>query len=367
MNQRSSSSNIVAVAMSGGVDSSVAAALLVEQGYEVIGMMMRLWSETDRKGIGRNNRCCTPNQMADARRVAGKLHIPFYVIDAQNYFHDIVVKPFINTHEKGMTPNPCIECNRSVRFTFLLQHALALGASALATGHYARVRRSGQNFELLRAIDRQKDQSYVLYVLTQNQLQKVIFPLGNLTKAEVRNIARGHGLPVAEKQESMDLCFVSDGNYRRFLREQADYIAKDGPIQTENGEVIGRHTGLPNYTIGQRKGLGISVGRPMYVIEKDIKTNSLVVGDRNQLGEVIVSAEDVNWISGVPPENGAEVKAKIRYKSQMLGATVVRAGYDFLQVRLKSEAYGVTPGQGLVIYKDDQCLGGGIIVKEAHL
>lgn len=367
MNHKTSSSHVVAVAMSGGVDSSVAAALLVEQGHEVIGIMMRLWSESDRKGKDRNNRCCTPDQMADARRVAGKLRIPFYVIDAQKYFRDIVVRPFINAHEKGITPNPCIECNRNVRFTFLLQHALALGASTLATGHYARVRRSSQKFDLLTAIDGHKDQSYVLHVLTQDQLQRVTFPLGNLTKAEVRSIARKHDLPVAEKQESMDLCFVGDGNYRRFLREHASHIAIDGPIQTENGDVIGRHTGLPDYTIGQRKGLGLAVGRPMFVIDKDIRTNSLVVGERNRLRATRVLANGVNWISGETPDIGLEVKVKIRYKSQMLEATIVHADYESVQVRMKSEAYGVTPGQGLVLYKDDQCLGGGIIAKEEHL
>jgi tRNA-specific 2-thiouridylase len=222
--------------MSGGVDSSAAAALLVKQGYEVIGLMMRLWSEPSAGPSQGLNRCCTPHQMADARRVAAHLDIPFYVLDAQDHFYNVVVRYFVDEHIAGRTPNPCIECNRQVRFSHLLDRALTMGADYLATGHYARVHQRGSEFELLRARDASKDQSYVLHVLGQQELARVMFPVGDYTKSEARDLARQAGLPVAEKSESMDLCFLADGDYRRFLRETAGQAIEPGPVLSQSGQ-----------------------------------------------------------------------------------------------------------------------------------
>ena len=306
----------VVVAMSGGVDSSVAAAILVEKGYEVIGIMMRLWSEPSVGPQSNQNRCCTPDQMADARRVAQHLRIPFYVIDVQKYFYDTVVSYFIDEHIAGRTPNPCIECNRQVRFSHLLERALAMGAEFLATGHYARVRRSGAHFELLRAKDDHKDQSYVLHVLGQKELSRVKFPIGDYTKEEVRQLAGKVGLPVARKSESMDLCFLADGDYRRFLRDSAGQTVPPGPVIDRSGEVIGQHSGLANYTIGQRKGLGLSLGHPVYVLAKDNRTNALVVGEAEHLARTTLQVERTNWVCGVAPVDPIPVQVKIRYRAQ---------------------------------------------------
>ncbi|HRQ32705.1 MAG TPA: tRNA 2-thiouridine(34) synthase MnmA, partial [Anaerolineales bacterium] len=240
------------VAMSGGVDSSVAAALLKEQGYEVIGMMLRLWSEP---GKEESNRCCTPDSMAQARRVAALLDIPFYVIDAKDVFRETVVEYFLEGYARGETPNPCLVCNRKIRWTFLLDHALALGADFMATGHYARVRNENGKVELLRAVDRNKDQSYVLHVLDQEKLKHALFPVGEFTKPEIRQIAEKHGLPTASRKDSQDLCFLAGEDYRNFLQRNAAEMLKPGEIVTRDGEAIGSHNGLANYTIGQRKGL----------------------------------------------------------------------------------------------------------------
>jgi len=257
----------VVIAMSGGVDSSVAAALLLQQGYEVIGMMLRLWSEP---GRAESNRCCSPDAMALARRVAAQLGIPFYAIDAQEIFHNTVVNYFVEGYARGATPNPCLICNRHVRWNFLLNHALALGADYLATGHYARLLAdTAGRIQLLRAPDSHKDQSYVLHVLTQEQLMHALFPIGEYTKDQVRNFARQYHLPIAERRDSQDLCFLAGDDYRQFLIRNAPNILQPGPIETVDGETIGYHQGLPFYTIGQRKGLGISSAYPMYVLKKE--------------------------------------------------------------------------------------------------
>ncbi|MEW5986106.1 MAG: tRNA 2-thiouridine(34) synthase MnmA, partial [Chloroflexota bacterium] len=275
----------VVVAMSGGVDSSVAAALLVEQGYEVIGMMMRLWSEPDSGPAARLNRCCTPDQMADARRVADLLDIPFYVVDVQDHFRRTIVQFFINEHTQGRTPNPCLECNRQIRFTYLLNRALALDADYLATGHYARVRPTLAGYQLLTGVDEAKDQSYVLHMLTQAHLTHVLFPVGSYTKEEVRAMAARFGLPMAEKKESMDLCFVADKDYHRFLNEYAPGLDQPGPILDAAGRQLGQHQGLAAYTIGQRKGLGLAAPEPLFVLGKDVARNALVVGPRAAAGQ----------------------------------------------------------------------------------
>ena len=351
----------VVVAMSGGVDSSVAAALLVEEGYEVIGLMMRLWSEPSTGLQPNQNRCCTPDQMADARRVAQHLSIPFYVIDVQQYFYDNVVRFFIDEHAAGRTPNPCIECNRQVRFSHLLERALAMGAEYLATGHYARVHRSGAGFELLRAKDDTKDQSYVLHVLGQRELAQVLFPIGDYTKSEVRQLAVDSGLPVAHKSESMDLCFLADGDYRRFLRDSAGQDLSPGPVLARSGEVIGQHSGLANYTIGQRKGLGLALGHPVYVLAKDSGRNALIVGEAEHLAQSTLRVDRINWVCGTAPVDPITVQVKIRYRAKAVPAVVNTLGENEVIVRFGDSVRGATAGQGAVFFDGDVCLGGGII------
>ena len=280
----SRSNTRVVVAMSGGVDSSVAAALLVEAGYDVVGMMMRLWSDPALGGA-EHNRCCTPDQMTDARRIADKLGIPFYVLDTKDVFRQTVVQYFIDGHRDGYTPNPCLECNRHIRFDWLLRNALALDAQYLATGHYARITPDDNGGCLLRrGLDADKDQSYVLSVMGQEQLRHTLFPVGEYPKSEVRKLAGELGLDVAGKKDSQDLCFLGDSDYRSFLRLHAPEVASPGPIVTKDGDVLGEHQGLANYTIGQRKGLGISFHEPLYVLAMNAFNNALVVGTRDQLG-----------------------------------------------------------------------------------
>lgn len=351
----------VVVAMSGGVDSSVAAALLVQQGYDVVGMMMRLWSEPGIGPAAPANRCCTPDQMADARRVANQLGIPFYVVDVQDHFRQTIVQFFIDEHEAGRTPNPCIECNRQIRFTYLLEQALALDADYLATGHYAQVVQTEAGYELHQGVDAHKDQSYVLHVLTQEKLAQVVFPIGGYTKQKVRELAQGFGLPVASKSESQDLCFLGDGDYRRFLREHGRSLDTPGPITNQQGEKLGQHNGLAFYTIGQRKGLGISAPEPLYVLAKDASRNTLIVGSRADLGQQRLVARDVNWMSGVVPETAVSAAVKIRYKATPIPATVTPLPDNRAEVAFLEPVFGITAGQGAVFYDGSRVLGGGII------
>lgn len=350
--------------MSGGVDSSVAAALLVEQGYDVIGMMMRLWSETSRGALSPANRCCTPDQMADARRVADHLGIPFYVIDVRQHFRQAIVQFFLDEHEAGRTPNPCVECNRQIRFTYLLERALALDADYLATGHYARIEHTTDGYLLRQGIDTHKDQSYVLHTLRPDQLARVLFPIGEFTKDQVRELARDRGLLVASKQESQDLCFLNDGDYRRFLRDYSPDSHHAGPILDQNGRELGRHDGLSFYTIGQRKGLGIASSEPLFVVRKDPVHNALIVGPREALGVSKLAAGGVNWISGTTPTTAVRALVKIRYKATPIAATVISAEGQNVEVIFDEPAIGVTPGQAAVFYAGDVCLGGGLIMDE---
>ena len=354
----------IVVAMSGGVDSSVAAALLVEQGYEVIGMMMRLWSEETLSGKV-HNRCCTPDQMADARRIAEQLDIPFYVLDSRDVFRDSVVDYFINQHRQGFTPNPCIECNRRIRFDWLLNNALALDADYLATGHYARTQPTANgNISLLKAVDERKDQSYVLSVMGQEELQHAMFPVGDYTKAEVRDLATKFGLPTASKHDSQDLCFLGDGDYRRFLRQHAPGTMRTGAIVRRDGTILGEHEGLANYTIGQRKGLGIYSADPLYVIDMNPYTNTLVVGTRDELGFSYLSANRVNWVIRQPPTEPFHAEVKVRYKASAAAAWIEPLENHRIRVEFDEPVRDVTPGQGAVIYDGDYCLGGGIIERE---
>ncbi len=348
------------VAMSGGVDSSVAAALLKEQGYEVIGMMLRLWSEP---GKEESNRCCTPDSMAQARRVAALLDIPFYVIDAKDVFRETVVEYFLEGYARGETPNPCLVCNRKIRWTFLLDHALALGADFMATGHYARVKKDERGkMNLLRAVDRNKDQSYVLHVLGQEKLKHALFPVGEYTKPEIRQIAEKHGLPTASRKDSQDLCFLAGEDYRTFLQRNAADMLKSGEIVTREGVAIGSHNGLANYTIGQRKGLGVASPVPLYVITKDAVRNTLVVGTQDELGSKELIARDVNWTSGDTPREPFRAEVKIRYTAKEAEAWVKPNGEEQIQVTFDAPQRDITAGQAAVFYQNDVVIGGGIII-----
>ena len=350
----------VVIAMSGGVDSSVAAALLKQQGYEVIGMMLRLWSEP---GMEESNRCCTPDSMAQARRVAAKLDIPFYVVDAKNVFRETVVQYFLDGYAAGGTPNPCLVCNRSIRWEFLLNHALALGADFMATGHYVRTQKAeGGKVKLLRAVDPSKDQSYVLHVLTQEKLQRALFPVGDYPKTEIRQIAESFGLPTASRADSQDLCFLAGDDYRNFLQRNAPQINKAGDVVTSDGKVVGRHNGLANYTIGQRKGLGIASPVPLYVLTKHATRNTLVVGAADELGSTELTARDVNWLSGDAPSAPFRAEVKIRYTARAVPAEVTPLNGGQAKVRFEAPARDVTSGQAAVFYVGEEVLGGGIIV-----
>jgi tRNA-uridine 2-sulfurtransferase len=355
----------VVVAMSGGVDSSVAAALLVEQGYEVIGMMMRLWSEETVAG-GAHNRCCTPDQMHDARRIADKLGIPFYVLDTKDVFRNTVVEYFIDSHRQGFTPNPCLECNRHIRFEWLLNNALALEADYLATGHYARIHQDAANgrFLLKKGLDEHKDQSYVLSVMGQHELSHVKFPVGEFAKPEVREIAARFGLPTASKKDSQDLCFLGDGNYRRFLTDYAPEVMLAGPIVRKNGDVIGEHGGLANYTIGQRKGLGVQAAEPLYVIGMNPYRNALIVGTADDLGGQTLTARRVNWTSGITPDAPFRAEVKIRYKAKPVPALIEPLEDARMRVTFDEPLRDITPGQGAIVYDGEVCLGGGIIERQ---
>lgn len=351
----------VVVAMSGGVDSSVAAALLVEQGYDVVGMMMRLWSEETVAG-GAHNRCCTPDQMADARRIAARLGIPFYVLDTKDVFRNTIVEFFIDQHRQGVTPNPCLECNRQIRFRYLLQNALALGAQYLATGHYARVEKDDRGrFVLKKSVDEHKDQSYVLSVLGQEQLAHSLFPVGSYTKPEVRQIAERFGLPTASKKDSQDLCFIGDNNYRRFLGDHAPDVMLAGAITRKNGDVVGQHQGLVNYTIGQRKGLGLQSHEPLFVIGINPQQNTVVVGTADELGRNLLTAKRVNWVSGIVPNQPFQADVKIRYKATPVPAWIEPLADSRMAITFDSALRDITPGQGAVVYAGDEVLGGGII------
>ncbi len=347
--------------MSGGVDSSVSAALLKERGYNVVGMMLRLWSEPGKEN---ENRCCTIDAMNTARFIAGQMGIPFYAVDARKVFHERIVQAaFLDGYAQGITPHPCLQCNRHIRFGLLLQHALALGADYLATGHYARLEHAPDGcIHLLRGVDAHKDQSYVLHVLTQEQLRHALFPIGDLPKSEVRALARRYNLPVASRPDSQDLCFLAGDDYRNFLRRHAPHLHTPGPILDTRGEVLGTHSGLPNYTVGQRKGLGIAWREPLYVLRKDPQNNALIVGTRDELGRDELYATAVNWIEGRPPAAPIRAQVKIRYKARDAWATVTPLEGGNAHVRFDAPLRDITPGQAAVFYQGETCLGGGIIL-----
>jgi tRNA-specific 2-thiouridylase len=353
----------VVVAMSGGVDSSVAAALAVEQGYDVVGIMLRLWSEEQAEG-GSPNLCCALDAVQCAEGVAQGLGIPLYLLNAGELFRQQVVEPFISAYAAGETPNPCLACNRHIRFGFLQRHATALGADLLVTGHYARVRSTGEGSgtrQLLRGVDGAKDQSYVLYMLDQDALRHVWFPLGGLTKAQVRRMAHQRGLAVAERAESQDLCFVRSRDYRGFLRRYAPDTCRPGAIVDEAGHPLGKHGGLAFYTVGQRRGLGIAATEPLYVLELDVCGNRLVVGPESALGGRELTAQEVSFVAGHRPCGDVRAQVQVRYHATARPAAVRPLPSDRARVIFDETVRDITPGQGAVFYDGEVCLGGGLI------
>ncbi len=350
----------VIVAMSGGVDSSVAAALLVEQGYDVAGLMLRLWAEPG----GAANRCCTPDAVVDARRVAEALGIPFYVRDYKNIFKETVVSFFVDGYTQGVTPNPCIICNRDIRFDRLLKEALNLGGDYLATGHYARVTAEPDGrYSLRKGLDPTKDQSYVLYTMTQQRLTHILLPVGGYAKRDIRQIAADKNLPVFDRPDSQDLCFLGNGDYRQFLQRHAPQTVQPGPILNTAGEQLGQHNGLAFYTIGQRKGLGLSAPQPMYVLQLNTAANSLIVGPAAELGRRELVAGQVNYLDGQTPAPNCRVTAKIRYKAREVPAMLTPLPGQQANLIFDEPLRDITPGQSVVFYEDDRVLGGGIIQK----
>jgi tRNA-specific 2-thiouridylase len=350
----------IAVAMSGGVDSSVAAALLSSQGHDVFGLMLRLWSEPGQDSNGQN-RCCSPESVTQARQVAAILDIPFYVIDAREEFHKNVVEFFIDKYSSGVTPNPCLECNRNIRWGHLMSKALSMGATQLATGHYARIKKNKGKWQLLRGCDSNKDQSYALSMLGQSELERTLFPVGQYTKTEIRSLANDFGLPVAQRQDSQDLCFLADKDYRRFMQEYAPQSLEPGSIVNSCGETLGQHKGLPLYTIGQRKGIGVSASEPLYVLSKNKADNTLIVEKLSKLGKKHLKAGKVNWISGNTTQNKIRAGVQIRYTARAVSAWITPINNSKVEVDFDHQINDITPGQAAVFYQDSVCLGGGVI------
>jgi tRNA-specific 2-thiouridylase len=349
----------ILVAVSGGVDSSVVATMLAEQGYPVIGVMMHLWSEAGKEC---ENKCCTPQSMEEARKSAQTIGYPFHVIDAAETFRKQIVQYFLDGYGQGKTPNPCVICNRDIKWGLLFDKLNEFGADFLATGHYVRLEKNeNEKVRVLKAKDSQKDQSYVMSMLNQSQLQKTLFPLGDYLKSEVRDIARSYGLPMAEKKDSQDLCFVSDDNYRDFLLRNAPEIAVPGLIVDRFGNKLGDHQGLAFYTIGQRKGIRLSASEPLYVLEKNPKENFLVVGSAEDLNQNAILVKDVNWISGDTPDNEIKSDIKIRYKANYIRATVIPIENQKVRIEFDNPVRDATPGQFAVFYNNDELLGGGEI------
>jgi tRNA-specific 2-thiouridylase len=346
----------VLVAMSGGVDSSVAAALMLEAGHDVVGVTLKQWQGPN--GEMPTSGCCTVSDAEDARRVAAQLGIPYYVLDYTEEFREAVVDRFGAGYLAGRTPNPCVECNRRVRFHALLDRARELGCAALATGHHARVQRGGDGrFRLMAGRDRGKDQSYVLHMLGQAELSSVLLPVGELTKSEVRSKAAVLGLRTADKPDSQDICFV-DGDYRDFLTRYFPDSARAGDIVDGDGEVVGRHDGTAGFTIGQRRGLGVAAGEPRYVVAIRPDTSTIVIGPREELRIAGVRVEDVTWVAGRPPASPV-VEVKVRYRAGVVPALVSEVG---LQWHVWFDGEAAAPGQAAVFYNGDEVLGGGTIV-----
>jgi len=346
------------VAMSGGVDSSVAAALMLDAGYDVVGVTLKQWEGP--AGEMPTAGCCTVADAEDARRAAAQLDIPYYVLDYVEEFRAAVVDRFGEAYMEGRTPNPCIECNRTVRFNALLDRTDELDCDVLVTGHHARVDRTGGRFRLRKATDTTKDQSYVLHMLGQAELARIQLPVGEMTKVEVREVARSLGLRTADKPDSQDICFVGQGDYRDFLRQHFPDAARPGTIVDTTGEVLGTHEGSVDFTIGQRKGLGVALGEPRYVVDIEPKTATVMIGRKDDLLVAGCQVTGVSLISGAdaPP---SDVDVKLRYRARPVAAKVVPQADASWQVMFDEPQDGVAPGQAAVLYAGDEVLGGGTI------
>ena len=346
------------IAMSGGVDSSVAALLMGRAGYECVGATMRLWDGE----AGGEKSCCTAADAADARSVAARLGMNYYVFNFTEDFDRQVIGRFVAGYEADETPNPCIECNRYMKFTRLWDRAVPLGCDVIATGHYARVTRRDDGRWLLRkAADGSRDQSYVLYMLTQEQLARTRFPLGAMTKAQVRAMAEENGLLNARKRDSQDICFVPDGDYAAFIRRYTGRDYPAGDFVDEEGRVLGRHAGRIGYTVGQRRGLGVAAGRPVYVLEKRAADNTVVLGEDSRLYSRRLTARDINLIPFDKMDGPVRCRAKVRYSQTEQPATAVQTGPDTMEVTFDRPQRAITPGQAVVLYDGDLVLGGGKI------
>ena len=374
--RKNSSQMKIAVAMSGGVDSSAAAAILKEQDHELVGFTMQLWNQrrgisVDENGEPLPSRCCSLDDVYDARRVAEELGFPFYVLNLEKEFERDVVQPFVTSYLNGETPIPCVACNSRLKFASLDKLAVSLGCEKVATGHYARVERdeATKRYRLLRGRDPQKDQSYFLWELTQDQLSRALFPLGEMSKPDAREAARRADLAVAEKKESQEICFVPDGDYAGFIdryldaEQQTERRPGVGQIVTTNGEVIGEHTGIHRYTVGQRRGIGIAQPRPLYVLAIDSKKNEVVVGNDDELLLDEFTAAGVNWISVDNPSTEVCAEVRVRYRHTAAPATITPLPNNRVRVRFDEPQRAITPGQATVFYRGDEVLGGGWIVK----
>lgn len=353
----------VVVAMSGGVDSSLTAALLRDRGYETIGVTMQIWPSDDPERELDQGGCCSLSAVDDARRVADTLGIPFYVMNFRDLFEERVIRLFIREYLAGRTPNPCIACNRFIKFEAFLAKARALGADFIATGHYARILfdEGHGRWVIKKAEDKRKDQTYVLYNMTQEQLSRTLMPLGEYTKDEVRRMAASYGLQVANKPESQEICFVTDNNYHRFLREKAGKQIQPGPFLDTRGNIIGRHNGMAYYTVGQRKGLGIAFGEPMYVVALDPGRNAVILGGNDEVFGTELTASDNNFILYESIESPHKFLAKIRYSARPAEAVILPEEGGRIRVRFCEPQRAITPGQAIVYYQGDYLVGGGTI------
>ncbi|MBF6599056.1 MAG: tRNA 2-thiouridine(34) synthase MnmA [Dehalococcoidia bacterium] len=350
----------VVVAMSGGVDSAVAAGLLARGGYDVVGITMRLSTREDPDAPATTKRCCSVEDTEDARRAADAIGIPHYVLNLEREFRERVVDAFVGEYARGRTPNPCLACNEHLKFRALLDRAVALDAGYLATGHYARIERRGERYALRRAADVTKDQSYVLYTMGQAELAKTLFPVGAYEKARIRELAREMRLDLAEKPDSVDICFVPDGDYRRFVRTRL--AAAPGVMRDGRGEVVGAHDGVAGFTIGQRKGLGRAFGERRFVTGIDAERKVITVGPEEALLARAMVVEDVRWVAGEAPRE-LRASVKIRYRTAPAPATVARLPEGRARVVFDEPQRAITPGQAAVFYDDDEVLGGGAILQ----